>query len=244
MEHLRNTRAARWRYSTKIINAVDELLASDEFNLVGLRSILQRLEKCTDELAKAIEALHAHMTEDEVLRDMESMLEYEDRTAESVGLLKHRTQELAVRTLWPARSNSVLPSDPSLPRQAAPSDISAGTGARLPNLDLTRFDVSPTKWLPFWDLFRHSVHENPRLNNVDWFHYLRSLLDGLAEKAILGILTSDNSYEGAVSIKVWFGDVRMIEQRHLKNLHTLRPVTTSVNVSALRSLYTTSFKST
>ncbi|KAH7975284.1 hypothetical protein HPB51_027068 [Rhipicephalus microplus] len=49
----------------------------------------QRLEKSTDELAKDNEALHAHMTDDEVLADMGSMLEYEDRTTESVGLLQH-----------------------------------------------------------------------------------------------------------------------------------------------------------
>ncbi|XP_075741884.1 uncharacterized protein LOC142793265 [Rhipicephalus microplus] len=173
-----------------------------------------------------------------MLVDMDSVLEYEDRTAGSVGLLKHHIQELALRTLRPARYNSELPTDPSLPRQAASSDISAGTGARLPKLDLVRFDGPPTKWLSFWDLFRHTVHENPRLNNIDRFHYLQSLLDGPAAKAIVGILTTDNSYEDAVSIlKERFGDVCMVEQKHLENLCTLRSVTTSANASALRSLY-------
>ncbi|KAL1441347.1 hypothetical protein MTO96_008619 [Rhipicephalus appendiculatus] len=40
---------------------------SNEFNLAGLRSILQRLEKSAEELAKANEALHAEMTDDELL---------------------------------------------------------------------------------------------------------------------------------------------------------------------------------
>ncbi|KAH7972568.1 hypothetical protein HPB52_013442 [Rhipicephalus sanguineus] len=81
MERLRNTRAARRRHSTKIINEVGDLLASNEFNLAGLRSILQRLDKSTDELVKANEALHAEMTDDEVLADFDSVLEYEDRAA-------------------------------------------------------------------------------------------------------------------------------------------------------------------
>ncbi|KAL1477908.1 hypothetical protein MTO96_035371 [Rhipicephalus appendiculatus] len=97
MERLRNTRAARRRHTTKIINEVDNLLASNEFDLAGLRSILQRLEKSADELAKANEALHAEMTDDEVLADMDSVLEYEDRAAGSVGLLRHHIEELAVR---------------------------------------------------------------------------------------------------------------------------------------------------
>ncbi|XP_075744196.1 uncharacterized protein LOC142802988 [Rhipicephalus microplus] len=230
MERLRNTRATRWRHSSKIFSAVDELLTSNEFDLAGLRTILQPLEKSTDELAKAKEALHAHITDDEVLADMELVLQYENRTAGSVGLLKHHIQELAVGISGPARYNGELPTDSSLPRLAAPSDILGGTGARLPKLDLVRFDGSPTIWLPFWDLFRHSVHENSRLNNVDRFHYLRSLLDCPAAKAIVGILTTDNSYEDVISIlKKWFGDVCMIEQRHLENLRTLRPVSTSVN---------------
>ncbi|KAL1419668.1 hypothetical protein MTO96_025015 [Rhipicephalus appendiculatus] len=106
MERLRNTRAAR-RRTTKIINEVDNLLASNEFNLAGLRSILQRLEKSADELAKANEALHAEMTDDEVLADMDSVLEYEDRDAGSVGLLRHHIEELAVRTTGRSRSNEL-----------------------------------------------------------------------------------------------------------------------------------------
>ncbi|KAL1437642.1 hypothetical protein MTO96_048723, partial [Rhipicephalus appendiculatus] len=105
MERLRNTRAARRRHTTKIINEVDNLLASNDFDLAGLRSILQRLEKSADELAKANEALHAEMTDDEVLADMDSVLEYEDRAAGSVGLLRHHIEELAVRTTGRSRSN-------------------------------------------------------------------------------------------------------------------------------------------
>ncbi|KAH7961245.1 hypothetical protein HPB52_006088 [Rhipicephalus sanguineus] len=87
MERLRSTRAARRRHSTKIINEVCDLLASNDFDLAGLRSILQRLEKSTDELVKANEALHAEMTDDKMLADFDSVLEYEDRAAGSVGLL-------------------------------------------------------------------------------------------------------------------------------------------------------------
>ncbi|XP_075723593.1 uncharacterized protein LOC142765788 [Rhipicephalus microplus] len=230
--------ANRRRHSSKITNAIDELLASSEFDLAGLHSIPQLLQKCTDELPKANEALHAHMTDDEVLADMDSALEYENRTARIVGLLKHHIQELAARISGSARYNDELPTDSSVPRQAAQSDISRGTGARLPKLDLMRFDGSPTKWLPVRDLFRQSVRENARLNNVDQFHYLRSLLDGPSAKAIVGILTTENSCEDAVFLLMErFGGMRLIRQSHLKNLRTLCPDTTSVNASALRSLH-------
>ncbi|KAL1482914.1 hypothetical protein MTO96_033485 [Rhipicephalus appendiculatus] len=78
-----------------------------EKNTVRLLRILQRLEKSADELAKANEALHAEMTDDEVLADMDSVLEYEDRAAGSVGLLRTHIEELAVRTSRPSRSNDL-----------------------------------------------------------------------------------------------------------------------------------------
>lgn len=49
---------------------------------------------------------------------------------------------------------------------------------------------------------------------------------------------TDSSYENAISIlKEGFGGVRLIEQKHLENLRTLHPITTSANISALRILY-------
>ncbi|KAH8022760.1 hypothetical protein HPB51_004997 [Rhipicephalus microplus] len=66
---------------------VEDDPASSEFDLAMLRIILQRLEKSTDELTKANVALPAHTTNDEVLANMDSLLDYEDRTAGSVGLL-------------------------------------------------------------------------------------------------------------------------------------------------------------
>ncbi|KAL1453494.1 hypothetical protein MTO96_043782, partial [Rhipicephalus appendiculatus] len=84
--------------------------------------ILQRLEKSADELAKANEALHAEMTDDEVLADMDSVLEYEDRTAGSVGILWHRIEELAVRTSRPSSSNA-LQAGRDLPKASRIRDL-------------------------------------------------------------------------------------------------------------------------
>ncbi|KAH8042050.1 hypothetical protein HPB51_020163 [Rhipicephalus microplus] len=163
MERLRNTRAARWRHSSKIISAVDELLSSNEFDLAGLRSILQRLEKSTDELAKANEALHAHITDDEVLADMDSVLEYENRTAGSVGLLKHHIQELAVGISGPARSkakNAALSLSGVSAQRArmADDDAAASTGAMTSIEEKTQGEENAT-----------SVSQKKLFDNGRWF---------------------------------------------------------------------------
>ncbi|KAH8009448.1 hypothetical protein HPB51_017968 [Rhipicephalus microplus] len=90
--------APRRRLSTKNLNAVDELLVTNQIDLVGLRCLLQRLERSADDLAKANKAPHAHMKDDNVLADMDSVLVYKDQTVGSVGLLKHDIQELVTRT--------------------------------------------------------------------------------------------------------------------------------------------------
>ncbi|KAL1485953.1 hypothetical protein MTO96_031624 [Rhipicephalus appendiculatus] len=74
--------------------------------------ILQRPEKSADELVKANEALHEEITDDEVLADMDSVLEYEDRAAGSVDLLRHHIEELAARTSRPSRSNASSADNP------------------------------------------------------------------------------------------------------------------------------------
>ncbi|KAH7986501.1 hypothetical protein HPB51_026658 [Rhipicephalus microplus] len=100
-----------------------------------------------------------------------------------------------------------------------------------------RFHGYLTKWLQFYDLFRNSIRKNPGPKRVDPFLYLRSLIDGFASKAIVGILTTD-IYDDAVSIlKKWFGDVRVIERKHIEKLCTVRLVTISASTSGLRNLY-------
>ncbi|KAL1437824.1 hypothetical protein MTO96_048523 [Rhipicephalus appendiculatus] len=162
-ERLRNTRAARRRHSTKIINEVDEHLASNEFDLAVLRSI-QRLEKSADELAKANEALYAEMTDDEVLVDMDSVLEYEDQAAVSVGLLRHHIQKLAVQASGPSRSNGReewpkhSTTNPTARKDDVKEDSEAGTATLYASstsvhvvLDLSRYSwlrvLRVTAWI-------------------------------------------------------------------------------------------------
>lgn len=100
-ERPQSFRAARQQHSTRIIQEAHNLLTSAEFDLAGLRIILQRLEKSIDELTKANEALHAQITDDEMVADNDSVLEYEDWATGCVGVLWHHIhQPSATEKKW------------------------------------------------------------------------------------------------------------------------------------------------
>ncbi|KAH7964799.1 hypothetical protein HPB49_001414 [Dermacentor silvarum] len=95
MERLKKMRAARRAQQTRLVKEISDLIETNEFNLSTLRTILQRLEKSTNELAKINGELHAEMSDDEVAADYDSVLEYEDQAAGALGLLRHHILELS-----------------------------------------------------------------------------------------------------------------------------------------------------
>ncbi|KAH7941362.1 hypothetical protein HPB49_012702 [Dermacentor silvarum] len=95
MECLKKMRAARRAQQTRLVKDISGLIETNEFNLATLRTILQRLEKSTNELTKINGELHAEMSDDEVAADYDSVLEYEDQAAGALGLLRHHILELS-----------------------------------------------------------------------------------------------------------------------------------------------------
>ena len=51
-------------------------------------------------------------------------------------------------------------------------------------LQITPFDGKVINWQSFWDSFKSAIHENPGLNAIDKFNYLRSLLGGKSNRMI------------------------------------------------------------
>ena len=48
----------------------------------------------------------------------------------------------------------------------------ANISAKLPKLNLRRFDGDPMKWMSFWDSFEGNIHNRPELSERDKFDYL------------------------------------------------------------------------
>ena len=78
--------------------------------------------------------------------------------------------------------------------------INPSSKVKLPKLTLRKFNGDLTKWMPFWDSYVSSIHENPGLSTTDKFVYLNSLLEGPAAESVAGLRLTAVNYEEAVII--------------------------------------------
>ena len=90
-------------------------------------------------------------------------------------------------------SQKAQSNEESLDIQLVLSKTTTDNQIRLPKLSLKEYDGSLLSWNSFWNQFDVSVHKNVNLSDMRKFTYLKSLLDGEAEKSIAGLtLASEN----------------------------------------------------
>ncbi|KMQ87813.1 hypothetical protein RF55_12812 [Lasius niger] len=70
----------------------------------------------------------------------------------------------------------------------------------LPRIKLQQFSGAYADWPSFRDLFLSVIGENASISNIERFHYLRSCLQGPAEKLIRSLTVTSENYERAWAI--------------------------------------------
>ena len=119
-----------------------------------------------------------------------------------------------------------------------PIPTPAVVGVRLAKLTIQPFDGNMTLWTSFWDSFDSAIHQNPGLNEVDKFNYLRSLLRGSARDAFSRMMLTEANYAEAISVlKLCFGNKQHIITKHMDILMNADAVTSPHNVPALRHFH-------
>ena len=154
-------------------------------------------------------------------------------------------------TLKSLQINSPIPSTPSTSSgniSSSPqsglllSGVTAASNveirAKLPKLEMKRFNGRPTEWQAFIDCFDSAVHSNPKLSNIDKMNYLKSLVESPVATSIKGLpLTSENYNSARKILEERYGNKQLIISSHMDNLLKL-PVVSSVNdVKGIRQLY-------
>ena len=91
------------------------------------------------------------------------------------------------------------------PKAMAPIVTTTYDKPKLPKLTLPRFKGDLTTWTTVWDLFKSTVYENNGIKKVYKFSYHKSLLEGPAARAILGLSLSAANYDAAIAllIEIW-----------------------------------------
>jgi hypothetical protein len=99
--------------------------------------------------------------------------------------------------------------------------------AKLPKLQLPKFDGTFLKWQEFWDSFTVAIHDNPSLKPVDKLNYLKCSLEGKAKQALEGLQVINENYDVAVKLlQDRFGDKGRVVKAHY---NVLTEIPTSTN---------------
>ena len=72
--------------------------------------------------------------------------------------------------------------------------------ARLPKLEVRKFNEKVQAWQEFWDAFESTIDQNKSLTAVDKFAYLRSLVTEPARSTIAGFSLTAVNYAAAVDV--------------------------------------------
>ena len=111
--------------------------------------------------------------------------------------------------------------------------------AKLPQIELPKFNGNYSDWLAFYDQFSSSVDKNPKLSNVQKLIYLKRCLTGPAERLIKNLETTEDNYDNAVKILTdRYHNERIIVRNLLTRIIEFRPVRTE-NAFQLRLLHNT-----
>ena len=99
------------------------------------------------------------------------------------------------------------------------SKASNNVNARLPKLELPKFNGDVTKWQTFWDKFNAIVHQNSDISDINKFTYLQSLLKEEALSCISGLsLTTENYASAREILQKRFGSKERIIAGHVQTL--------------------------
>ena len=93
------------------------------------------------------------------------------------------------------------------------------TKPKLPKLNFPKFKGDVTSFRTFWEIFESAIDKNEGLADIDKFHYLHSLLEGPASRAIQGLALTSANYKTSIEIlKQRFGRPQQIISSHMDEL--------------------------
>ena len=234
---LRNQRKGHRAYATRIIKKAEDIIKSipaNEEELSELKVKLLAYRNTLTDKGSVLKGLHeeilAQVTEEQDIEDeifgesdfhsviQEIQIRMEQWLIKHASKDKHEEETLSVRSV----------------------NSESSCFAKLPQIQLKRFDGNPINFQTFWDSFDSAIHKNNKLDDITKFNYLNSLLDKSAAKAIKGLTLTSENYVNAVKIlNERFGDHQVIITANMDALLALKSISSSRDIQNLRSIYDT-----
>lgn len=110
--------------------------------------------------------------------------------------------------------------------------------ARLPRINLPKFNGTPSNWLLFKDLFNSLVIENPSLSSVEKLQYLKTSLIGSAASLLKNTtLSAENFQKSWEALNSFYENKRLLVNAALHSLLNIKRMTKE-SAAELEKLYT------
>ena len=157
---------------------------------------------------------------DEQLDHLEKEINDMDALAEQVIDIKFRAEQLLDRNL--PKPNETLNATLGLIDKLKEESAASRQRSLLPNIQLPRFDGSIEKYEEFMDSFEAVIRNNPNIEDVEKFIFLKAHLDSPASDLLEGFSTTNKEYPEALAL--------------LKETYGNKPLLSKICISKLLSV--------
>lgn len=115
-------------------------------------------------------------------------------------------------------------------------------GARLPTINLSKFNGNYNKWLEFKDTFESLINVNKAITEIQRFHYLQASLEGDASKMIQSLELTAHNYKTAWQLLCnRYNNSKLLVHNHIKAIFECECLLRE-SASGLRNLVDTVYK--
>ena len=205
-------------------------------SIQSMRLKIESLKTLDDQIIELI----ASETTEGVEKRIEKEIENSDSVRAELNEIVMRIEEMMSK--FESLPSLVQPS--TAPSAQVHSNMASGipqqskAKARLPKLEVRKFNGKVQEWQEFWDAFESAIDQNESLTAVDKFAYLRSLVTEPARSTIAGFSLTEVNYAAAVDVlKKKYGKETAIQRAHVNDLLNLAPVFSDKDTTRLRKLY-------
>lgn len=217
MERLQRTKASHKAYRSHLMRTykkIDNILQAKapvtDSQIAILTSVLEQLNQkktiitqLDSQIAEAIE------TPEDLETEILKAEGIQDELADKITLVRQFLEQRSRDSTRPLdiHATEFVPtpqvSEASLPSSATsmvPPTTRREPVSHLPKVNLPIFSGDPLTWRSFCDSFDAAVHNNPMLDGVQKFNYLRAQLQGDAARVIAGLPLTTVNYNNAMAL--------------------------------------------
>ena len=138
----------------------------------------------------------------------------------------------------PSTNNPIITNASDLDSVSSNPQNNNHIDAKLPEIEIPKFNGKPIEWQSFWDQFSAAVDSKTNIPDVVKFSYLKGVLSKDVQESIRGLLITNENYSIALKIlRERYANKQVLISSSMERSVKLQPITSMKNVKGLRTMY-------